>query len=314
MNALIVGFGGMGCRHTQSLLASKRYEQISVVEPSDAMLEEGLQKINASPGDITRVPRIAQATGHADIVIIATSSEPRFEIMKQLLQRGFKHFLVEKIVFQSAAQFDEIIDLLEKSEARAYGNFVNRYFPTYVLLREKVRTSKARVAMTVTGGDLGIGCNAIHYLDLFEYLTGKNIQTVCSSLKSWDKVNKRGDRYREFSGLISAKSGSDDTLTVYFDPSHSGGAMLHLDLGQERFLLSEGSGVEYRIFPDTIATADFTIIATSKLSATIVDDILGARSPLTSVAQTRNAHVHLFKAVNKTLQLPDKDTTLCPIT
>jgi len=313
MKALIIGFGAMGCRHAQSLLASKQYERIEVVEPSDGRLAEGLQKIGATPNAVIRVPSLAEASP-ANIVIVATSSEPRFAIIRELLERGFKRFLVEKIVFQSAAQFDEIIDLLERSGAQAYCNFANRYYPTYIRLHDDARTSSAVLSMTVTGGDIGIGCNAIHYLDLFEYIAGIEITTMHSSLSPSDKKNKRGEHYREFSGLITAESNRGDILTIYFDPSHSGGATLNLEIGETRHVISEGTALHYCISRGVTSTVEFPIIPTSRLTATIVDDILGVRSPLTTIAQTRNAHVHLFKEINRTLQLPDQDSTLCPIT
>lgn len=314
MHALIVGFGGMGCRHAQSLLSSGRCEQIAVVEPSDEKFNEGLAKIKAVPTDVKRFSSLAEYSEGADIVIVATSSGPRFDIMTQLLRKGYKRFLLEKILFQSVYQFNEIITLLEKYQAKAYCNFVNRYFANYKRLREVIHTRQERVDMTVIGGDLGLGCNAIHYMDLFEYLTGAHIADVNSKISASPRENKRGSSYKEFSGLITARNDREDALTIYFDDSHSGGVTLRIDIGRERHILSEGKKKELHCDRGNIVEDDFILTPSSLLTAGIVEDILAGRSILTTVEQTKNAHAFLFKEMNRTLNLPENERTLCPIT
>ena len=44
-----------------------------------------------------------------DLAISSTCAEPRYDIIKNLIEYGVKLFLIEKIAFQSLAQFDNII-------------------------------------------------------------------------------------------------------------------------------------------------------------------------------------------------------------
>ena len=82
---LIVGFGMMGCRHTQAFLTQKNKFEIHVLEPSEKNIKENLKKINAKHNDckwyhnVDDIPILS-------IAVIATSSKPRFEIIKKLLK------------------------------------------------------------------------------------------------------------------------------------------------------------------------------------------------------------------------------------
>lgn len=314
MNALVVGFGAMGCRHAQALISSQQYREISVVEPSDERFSEGLSKIGISAVSVSRFKSLGEFKLLPDIAIIATSSAPRYEIMKTCIARGIKHFLVEKIVFQSLSQFDHIISLLSVNGARAYCNFVNRYFPNYIGLKDRISGVGKRLVMTVAAGNLGLGCNAVHYMDLFEYLSGREMVTSSSSLSVWDRPNKRGDIYREFSGLLAAETENNDLLKIYFDPSHSGSVTLDISFDKQSFLFSEGDRSEFAYDGFPVTKRTFDIIPTSRLSHILVDEIMHNRSVLPSVAATRNVHDRLFGEINKALGLPARDETLCPIT
>jgi hypothetical protein len=79
-------------------------------------------------------------------------------------------------------------------------------------------------------------------------------------------------------------------------------------------LLSEGCGAEYDLGGETIQKRPFDIIPTSKLTNTILSDILTHSTFLPTIADTKNAHSFLFKQINKTLGLPDEENVLCPIT
>ena len=46
-----------------------------------------------------------------DFCVVATSAEPRYSLMLELLKMDIKFFLIEKVVFQSEYQFDKIVKL-----------------------------------------------------------------------------------------------------------------------------------------------------------------------------------------------------------
>ena len=131
---LIVGFGGMGCRHAQSLINMYNNASVFVHEPNDNIFNENLALIGeSSNNNIKRVSILNEIKSKINFCVIATSAEPRFEILKELLNYDIENFLVEKVVFQSRVQFQEIKKILKGK--KVYVNFVNRYFENYIRIK-----------------------------------------------------------------------------------------------------------------------------------------------------------------------------------
>ena len=158
---LIVGFGAMGCRHAQSFLNKKKNYEVHILEVSNENIKKNLERINAEKLDfiwhknINDIPLL-------DVAIVATSSQPRFEIVKKLITMGYKKFLLEKIVFQSVEQFNIISKMIDKSNILAYCNFVNRYFVAYNDIKKYLNQSTEQININVLGNasQLSLGCNA----------------------------------------------------------------------------------------------------------------------------------------------------------
>ena len=219
MNILISGFGNIGCRHAQSLLTSSDDFKLFVIEPSDKSFESGLSIIGASKDDFIRFRSIDELDTNIDLAISATCSEPRYQIVMDFIDYGIKHFLIEKIAFQSLAQFDNIIEMLEMNKAVAYCHSPNRYYKNFIDLKSVIKNNNDYVKLNVFGGNNGIGCNGIHFLDLFEFLTG-SIICKSSALMRHDKSFKsRGPNYIDTNGLFILKNENEDQLIIYFDPT-----------------------------------------------------------------------------------------------
>ncbi|HEY0680471.1 MAG TPA: Gfo/Idh/MocA family oxidoreductase [Chitinophagaceae bacterium] len=311
---LVIGFGSMGCRHVQSLLSSKSAYDIHVVEPYDENIAANSERIGARPGDFTRYRELNQLNGSFDLAIVATSSGPRFEIVKWLLQKGVKLFLLEKIVFQSESQFSEIIRLMDEANAKAYCNFVSRYFPAYNEIRDNI-PHQSNISMVVHGGEFGLGCNAIHYIDMFQYLTeGVSLQTRGSLLSLSETENRRGKEYREFTGVINLADAKNNDLILVSEKGFTGGVTINIEIGDRRYLLSEQTQQMFAIGMNGISSSEFAIIPTSKLTHTIVQDIFSGRCRLTQVKETFPAHALLFNSFNSIIYNSSDANSICPIT
>jgi hypothetical protein len=310
-NILCVGFGGMGCRHTQSLLGISPELNIYIVEPNETIFKENEARIGAKPGQLKHVTSIDAIDIQIDFAIIATSAFPRYEIMKKLLNKGISKFLVEKVVFQSATQFKEIISLLEKNDAQAYCNFVNRYFANYQDIKSRIKDSSI-VNMTVSGGDFGLGCNSLHYVDLFEYLTGKMSKLDSYNLIKNDVEHKRGNQYKEVTGQLGWSTASGDTLSVLSDKNREGGVELTITFDGEVNVINQQTRKHFQSIDGSIENKSFELKYTSSLTKTIYEDILDNSIVLPTIQATENCHIQLFKAINNTLGL--EPTDICPIT
>ena len=311
---LVVGFGAMGCRHVQSLLGHKAGYEIHVVEPSEDNIRVNTERIGGKPNDFIWHQNLDDCKDAFDLAIVATSSTPRYQIVKKLLEKGVKLFLLEKIVFQSAAQFEDILQMMNSFNAKAYCNFVNRYFNAYNEIREKL--SDVNFMMTVHGGEFGLGCNAIHYIDIFQYLSKKNedISIKSSQLSLIESENRRGKEYKEFTGIINLANSKGDQLSLLSEKNFGGGVTINIQTPKQQYFLSEQTQQMFFIGEHETNVSAFTILPTSKLTHTILQDIFSNNCRLTTLSETSKAHTLLFNCFNEIIYNTTDAKSLCPIT
>jgi hypothetical protein len=310
MNILTVGFGNMGCRHTQSMVTSFPEASFWILEPNEEIFETNCGRIGAALRQLHRITSLSELTDNIDFAVVATSAFPRFEIVKSLLKTGVKKLLVEKVVFQSEMQFQEIEVLAQQQGAKIYCNFVNRYFPNYQSIKSRLTDSP--VKMAVLGGDFGLGCNALHYIDLFEYLTGNSSILTASRMEENQKGNRRGDIYRELLGQLMWETEKGDRLVVLADEQRQGGNEIIVEQDGKTDLLNEETLKHYHYCAGQINSSEFRLLYTSSLTGLILKDILADKCILPTIEETQNCHVQFFHAINPVFGLVEND--LCPIT
>ncbi len=315
MNILIVGFGGMGCRHTQSILTAKTAEKVSVVESSEEIYLTNLERIGASKDQVEYYNSLEKIKGKFDIAILATSSEPRYEIIKTLILQGIKIFIIEKILFQSKSQFIEIIKLLEENNCSTFCNLPNRYFNAYNEIKNLYdRSEVSNFKMNIIAGDFGLTCNSIHYADIYSYISGQEIKIQKTDLHLSSKPNRRGNNYKELVGAFSLQGSKVGNLNILANPSFEGGVVVQITVNDFEFILYENSQAGYCFSPEGVKKIDFEIIPTSRLTSVIISDILNGDCRLPSVQELFLIHNEFFNAFNPVFGLTHTTTTLCPIT
>lgn len=306
---LIVGFGGMGCRHAQSLINSYNDSLIYIYEPNDDIYKQNLNLIGQSLNkNIKRLSNLNEIKSKVDFCVIATSSGPRFEILKELLYYEIPYFLVEKVVFQSNNQFQEIQKLV--GDKKIYVNFVNRYFKNYTDIKQDINNHS--FTMDVIGGDFGLGCNALHYFDLFKYFGGIEPSLSRFNLSENVNGNKRGNIYKEVEGQISILGKKGSVLNISSDLTRQGDVEIILKYSNKTHIINEGLSKHIQFSADNIITEPLLIQYTSSLTASIYKDILEDNCLLPVMSDTRDIHSILFESINKSLKLKTED--ICPVT
>ncbi|TCP22920.1 putative dehydrogenase [Tenacibaculum skagerrakense] len=312
---LVVGFGMMGCRHVQAFLQDKTKYEVHVLELSQENIQTNLVRIGAKLEDciwydnLKNVPLL-------DVAVVATSSAPRFNILKELINKGYRKFLIEKIVFQSGDQFKEILDLVESTNSEVYCNFVNRYFEAYNRIKKDLsQINEGKISMTVHGGEFGLGCNAIHYIDIFQYISDSNkISNISAIVDVLEEPNRRGSIYKEFTGTMQFTNEALDNILLVAEPKYVGGVTINIQKGENTYLLNENSQEFVSVIKGKVRRENFQIIPTSMLSNVIIEDIFNNNCQLTKLKDTEKSHLELFKIFNEKLFAKNSSDTICPIT
>lgn len=312
MKAVIVGFGGMGCRHASSLYIGKQFHEIWILEPNKDIFIDNCARIQIPDSAFKHVTEIELLPNDLDFAVIATTSIPRLNIFKILAEvKNVKNFLLEKVVFQSKFQFNEAVDIINKLNVNAYCNFVNRYFTNYQKIKQQVNNNKP-FSMVVSGGEFGLGCNSLHYIDLFQYLSSDKPNLINYSLSENLNAHKRGSSFKEVTGQMLWKTSVGDTLILNSQIGKAIGVEITIQYNGHVDILNEVTQTHCKLYDNNFSNSKFEILFTSYLTNVIFNDILNGSCVLPKVEDTFDIHAQLFESVNDTIGISVDDN--CPIT
>ena len=186
----VIGVGGLGSRYIQSLASLNVEATVFAVDLSDESLSKSKQLFDSmNPSDnvvLKLCHNIGELDDEMDIVAIATTSMPRRALTEQLLNsKTVKYLILEKVLFPELDDYDAVGKLISEKKVKAWINCSRRLFPFFGMLREEFADRNVRFILT--GGQWGIGCNSIHYLDLIDYITDNSDGIEISA----DKIDKK---------------------------------------------------------------------------------------------------------------------------
>ncbi len=316
-NIILVGCGNIGSRHLQALIKLQDEVIINVVEPqikaqkiAQSLIHK--EKIKTLP-TINWFKNILQINQKSDLVIIATNSKGRINLILQLLEQGNKRFLIEKMVCQSKSEYIKIISKMKKYKAKAWVNTPRRYFKSYQKIKKLLGNDN--LVLNVDAGNLGLGSNAIHILDLFSWFVNDYDVTVNGDyLNNKILPNKRGKDFVEFTGTLIGKSKKDAFLSITFHPKPDIPLTVMFINKNMKIILNE---TDSKLLMNTgKEKLDFKNDFVSNITDKITRDILEKDSCLLPTLQNSFVtHIELFRIFNKHLnKIQNVQHKLCPVT
>ena len=319
----LVGCGNIGVRHLQALLNIKEPLNIQVMARSSVSQKRAKDTINNSSFNTGHISiewhTSVDTLQKADLCIVATTAIGRTEVLLKLLERDNKIFLIEKLVCQSDQEYLKLLDAFSSRKAKGWVNCYRRYCPFYRELKDELKGSRHIIAK-ITGGNHGLGCNAIHYVDLFCYLKDSPVSEISGEfLDNRLHQNRRSDQLVEFSGTLISKTSDDSFLDITFS-----------ELSKGSFIISiRGEGIccvidEWKEKAQIALASedwnwhdyDFENLLVSRVTTDIATEIMDTgQCALASIEESYAYHRALFHVFNKHIHkltgiLPDA----CPIT
>jgi len=221
-NIVIIGAGQIGSRHLQAMALLEGDANVQLVDPSEESLkvakerflqvyQEGSNKI-----DLKCHRTVNDLSGPIDLVIVATCSDIRSGVIKELTRnQEVKNFILEKVLFQTVSEYFEIDDLLRKKNILTWVNCWMREKDFYKKLKTQLDPD-GKIQMNVEGS-WGMGCNSIHFIDLFSYLTSCiDFDFIDCQLDS-EILNSKRSGFKEFSGKLTGRNSKGHSLTLRCD-------------------------------------------------------------------------------------------------
>lgn len=189
---------------------------IAVVEPNDALhgrIVSEFEKAATSPHCFT-LARDLSEVGDADLAIVATAAAHRRAVVDEILSgRSVSVMILEKVLFQTTGDLDSVGALLDTRGVAGFVNCGRRTFPGYQTLRSSLAGTRP-VNVTVRGRQFGLASNAVHFLDLAEYLNDDVVVDLDVSGLQPGFVPAKRTGCVELFGSISARLGNGARLVV----------------------------------------------------------------------------------------------------
>jgi hypothetical protein len=298
---LIVGLGQLGSRYLQGLINNDPMLTVDILEPSDEAYEKCLGIISSaaelSALDIKRVT-MESLVDHYIVCIVATTAAPRSEIISNISSKTrVGNWVIEKVLAQSEEQLQTILDKVRGSDG-AWVNTPRRRTSLYRTLKQLLDTSRP-IRFEANFANLGLGCNAIHFIDVASWLVDSPVACVeVSSPRGW-KPSKR-DGYKEFEGELTAYF--EDSSLLRLKSDFEGPTAVTVYQNTKLFRVSENEGIYAgeRFYPGRVEYQ-------SELSHALISDIIKKKikDGLPTVKQSVDQHIAFFKAIRncETLQI-----------
>lgn len=317
----IVGCGNVGSRHLQAIAKLPLPVSVDVVEPSESARQVANSRLaevlpNKSDLDLSWHKSIRDLKRRGDLTIVATSSIERSSIISQLLESGHSRFLVEKMVCQSAKEYDVLLAKIKIHGAKGWVNTPRRYYKSYQEIRECLRMLSP-IHMSIVAGNIGLGSNAIHFLDLFSWFCNDYKIRLKEALHDEIFQNKRGSDLVEFAGTIVGFSKDTSTLEVSFLPSNIDMPLIvNITTKDTHLVINESKEKFLTESNDCLSNLKFHNEYVSDITTRIANDIFTKDNCLLpTLEESYFSHCELFRIFNAHLKkLTNREKELCPIT
>lgn len=319
---LIIGAGQLGSRHLQGLVKYLGELKIFVLDMSLDSLKIAKERENeiVHNHEIVYTQSWEVLPEFFDFVIIATNANVRELIIRQLLEKCEVKFLVlEKILFQDLNAYNRVGDLLIKNNVVTYVNHPRRMFDSYADLKLNIHTNSQSV-YSVVGGNWGLGCNALHFLDLFVYLSGKMIQEInVNSIE--DKLLKSSRKgFIEFVGTLTGSLVDGSCFSITSLNGENSSVTVTIFNSEQRFLIQEGGTPQIYEFnkkhlfscKNNVFKVQYQSELTTNIAVGLLEDNFCL---LPTYEDARHTHeLFLAAMLRKYNKITELHTTILPIT
>ena len=204
MKILLIGFGGIGRRHYESLISDKNVTVYIHDLTIDLAIPEEYQKRTFILDE-----KLLMKEKIFDLLILATSANVRAELLQRLISSiEFGKIIIEKPIAQSIKELTVLKNIDENIPM--YVNFPQRYYPIYKELKNMNMSSNFEIK--VNGYGWGMACNLWHFVDLIGYLTNAKLEKILWPSVKWVHSKRLG--FEEIEGECVMRFSNNTNLRL----------------------------------------------------------------------------------------------------
>lgn len=322
-NIAIIGAGQIGSRHLQAMANLEETATVQLVDLSTESLRIAQERFShVYQGDYKKIELKCHKTvddlhGPIDLAIVATCSDVRARIVNELTHKQeVKNLILEKVLFQKVSEYFEIGDLLRKKDIPTWVNCWMREKDFYKKLKTQLNLEN-KIQMKVEGSLWGMGCNSIHFIDLFAYLTSCNDFDFIDCHLDKKLIDSKRPGFKEFAGRLTGSNSQGHSLTLC---CYSGNDPYRIKIinGSQEHVITDGNDHVVHRFTDgkegSVEKVEipFQSQTTHRIVSQVIND---KKCDLPNYHDSMYLHLPLIKVLIEHLsEITGERLEVCPIT
>ena len=325
MNCLILGAGQLGSRHLQAILKFNTLKlRIFVIDIS----LDSLIIAQSRSAEIKHSHEISFSTdfklvpNEIFLAIVATNSKEREKSTIDLLKQfQIEYIILEKVLFPNLDAYDNVLTFLNSTSTKCYVNHSRRLFDGYNYLKNNYKLN-SNLNVQVAGSNWGLGCNALHYIDLIEFITGRKLINLNTDSLDRRILKSKRNGYVEFTGTLYGclDNNIDFTISSYNTKSITSPAISIMN-GDLRMLIQESESLDFNIYSHSegfvLSRMKFEIPFQSSMTNLVLFDLIQTgNTNLTTYEEASITHKIFIDAMLKFYNNmnPNSNNSSIPIT
>lgn len=240
---LIAGVGNLGFRYLQGALSRNDTDHIFIYERNPLRVNELLQtsEFQSNISRVSVLESLNKLPNKLDIAIISTSAEPRLKVVSEIEESSkVSYWILEKVLCQSTADLDGFNSFAQRNR-NAWVNTFFRSVEMFAGLKARLHR-ESPLKIRVTGGNWGLACNTVHFLDFSEWLAEDKVTQMSTSLLDPKWIPAKRPGFWEATGQVQVKFEKGSTLDLSCDTSTDPLEIAIYD-GREDWLIRWDQGV-----------------------------------------------------------------------
>ena len=313
-NIAIIGVGALGKRHLQSMVELQEQCHIYAVEIN----EELINVLSTEFPNVKFITTVDELPDELDVVVISTNSNIRRLLFEQLINHSnVKNIIFEKVLFQKEEDYYFVQGKLNELGIQAWVNCARREWDSYKLLKDELNECN-ELHIYAIGSQWGIGCNGIHILDLIEYLSGNEIQTLDMSGLENKIVESKRKGFYEFFGTIKGVSGKCKNFNMTCIDNTILPFLIEITTEKSRYIIDEGNNI--LLFSDVDSNwqweqREFKQVYQSQMTGRVIKSIIeNGTCNLSNYQSSMKLHLKFIVPLIAFFNSNGMEGDICPIT
>lgn len=312
---LVVGLGALGKRHLSSILNSSLPLDIYCYDINPNCLDSFTFEDKFNNKSFCIISDFAEISSEIDFALFSMTSKGRRSVFDLLVNKvKVKNILFEKVLFQKLEDYSHVSSELRRLNIKSWVNCARRQMDSYQALRTELKHAK-EMYIDVSGSEWGLACNAIHEIDLIEFLSGCT-ETNITKLDLLPIIGEsKRSGFKEVYGSIYGNCGKCKEFSITCLHDSNSPSVFHISTDEFQYIILEGQNKLIKISTDKYEISDFVMPYQSHMTQYVIEDILlRGTCKLTTYEESSRMHLEFIKPLIEFFENHGMEKGLCPIT